>query len=190
MIRRLMWAGVWLAGMSAAPAFAQAPADPRAGGEIGAGMTYLTVPKDVSRDMGTGIAAGVFAIVPLLSTYKLQPEVQWEHRRSTVLGTERRFDYLAVPILVRMTLFKGLYVDEGPSFHVPLRAKVTNGGVERDVKDNTRSDVSIVIGVGKRIGRAGIEGRWDSGFRQVQKIVDRGDVPTRHRSLALFVVVG
>ena len=189
-MRRLMWAGVWLAGMSAAPAFAQAPVDPRAGGEIGAGMTYLTVPKDVSRDMGTGIAAGVFAIVPLSSTYKLQPEVQWEHRQSTGLGSERRFDYLAVPILVRMTLFKGLYVDEGPSFHVPLRAKVTSGGVERDVKDNTRSDVSIVIGVGKRIGRAGIEGRWDSGFRQVQKTVERGDVATHHRSLALFVVVG
>lgn len=94
------------------------------------------------------------------------------------------------PARMRRVLRVGLYVDEGPSFHVPLRAKVTGGGVERDVKDNTRSDVSIVIGVGKRIARAGIEGRWDSGFRQVQKAVERGDVATHHRSLALFVVVG
>jgi len=189
-MRRLMWAGVLVAGLSAAPAFGQVPADPRAGGEIGAGMTYLTVPEGTSRDMGTGIAAGLFAILPLAPTYALQPEIQWEHRRSTVLGTERTFDYVAIPILVRMTLFKGIYVDEGPSFHLPLRAKVTGGGVERDVKDNTRSDVSIVIGVGKSVGRVGIEGRWDTGFKQVQKTVQRGDVVTHHRSLALFVVVG
>jgi hypothetical protein len=189
-VRQFVCASALLAVVSTTPAFAQAPADPRAGGEVGAGMAYLTVPKGVSRSMGTGVTAGLFAIVPLVSTYKLQPEIQWEHRQSSVLGTDRSFDYLAIPLLVRMTLFKGIYVDEGPSFHVPLRAKVTSGATERDVKDNTRSDVSIVIGVGKRVGRAGIEGRWDSGFRQVQKIVPGGDVPTRHRSLAVFVVVG
>jgi hypothetical protein len=185
-----MWASVLLAAMFPVRAFAQSPAEPRAGGEIGAGMAYLTVPKGVSRDMGTGVTAGLFAILPLVATYALQPEIQWEHRRSTVLGAERTFDYLAIPILVKMTLFKGIYVDEGPSFHVPLRAKVTAGGTERDVKDNTRRDVSIVIGVGRSIGRVGIEGRWDTGFKQVQKTVERGDVATRHRSLGLFVVVG
>jgi hypothetical protein len=189
-IRGLAWVSLFLAGVFPATAFAQASTEPRGGGEIGAGMTYLTVPEGASRDVGTGIAAGLFAVLPLTATYALQPEIQWEHRRSTVLGTERTFDYLAIPILVRMTLFNGIYVDEGPSFHLPLRAKVTSGGTERDVKDNTRRDISIVIGVGRRIGRTGIEGRWDTGFRQVQKTVRSGDVATRHRSLALFVVVG
>jgi hypothetical protein len=140
--------------------------------------------------MGGGVTAGVFAILPITAMYKLQPEVQWEHRQSSVAGTDRSFDYLTIPILVRMNLFKGLYVDEGPSFHMPLRAKVTTGSTEVDVKDNTKSDVSIVIGVGKRVGRVGIEGRWDSGILQVQKTVGRGDVPTRHRSLGVFVAVG
>jgi hypothetical protein len=189
-ILQFICASVLLVGSSTAPAFAQAPPDPRAGGEVGAGMVYLTVPKAVSRSMGTGVTAGLFAILPLTTTYKLQPEIQWEHRRSTVLDTERSFDYLTVPILVKMTLFKGLYVDEGPSFHVPLRASVTSAGTERDVKSNTRTDISIVIGVGKRMGRVGIEGRWDSGLRQVQKTVANGDGATRHRSLAAFLTIG
>jgi hypothetical protein len=58
------------------------------------------------------------------------------------------------------------------------------------VKDNTKSNVSITIGVGKRAGRVGIEGRWDSGIRQTQKTVARGDVPTRPRSLLGVVAIG
>jgi hypothetical protein len=35
-----------------------------------------------------------------------------------VLGTDRTFDYITIPILVRMNLFKGIYIAEGPSFHM------------------------------------------------------------------------
>jgi hypothetical protein len=189
-IPQFVGVSVLLASLSAAPVFAQAPADPRGGVEVGAGTAYLTVPKGTSRSMGAGVNAGLFAILPLTTMYKLQPEIQWEHRQSKVLGTDRTFDYITVPILVRMGLFKGIYIDEGPSFHMPVRAKVTSGSTDRDVKGNTKSDVSIVIGVGKRVGRVGVEGRWDSGIRRVQKTVGSGDVATRQRSVAAFVTIG
>jgi len=180
-IYRRVCASLVLVGLSVLPAFAQSTQDPRGGIEIGAGATYLTVPKGTSRSMGVGVMAGAFAVVPLTSMYKLQPEIHYEYRQSKVAGSDRKFGYISIPILVRMSLFKGLYIIEGPAVHVPVSAKVAG----QDVKDNTQSpDVSIVIGVGKRVGKIGLEGRWDSGIRRVQKTVGTGDVATRHRSIS------
>jgi hypothetical protein len=178
---------VFLLTLSVVPGFAQSSSSGAHGGiEIGAGTSYLTVPKGTSRSMGLGFVGGLFADLPLASTIKLQPEIQYEHAQSQVLGADRKFDYVTVPILVNMTLFKGLYVDEGPAFHFPVRATVA--GV--DVKSNTKQNISITIGVGKRVGRVGIEARWDSGIRQVQKTLAPGDVPTRPRSLTGVLAIG
>ncbi len=179
-------ASLVLVGLSALPALAQSTQDPRGGIEIGAGATYLTVPKGTSRSMGAGFMAGAFAVAPITSMYKLQPEIHYEYRRSKVAGADRTFGYISIPILLRMSLFKGLYIIEGPGLHVPVRAKVAG----QNVKANTKSpDVSIVIGVGKRVGKIGLEGRWDSGIRTVQKTVGRGDVATRHRSIAGVIAI-
>ena len=176
-----------LIGLSAAPAFAQAAPEPRGGIEFGAGATYLTVPKGVSRRMGAGGMAGAFAAFRLTTMYRLQPEIHYEYRQSRVAGTYREFEYISVPLLVRATLFKGIYIVEGPAAHFPVRAEVAGQNVE----PNTLSpDVSIVIGVGKRVGRVGLEGRWDSGIWQVQKTLRSGDVSTRHRSITGVVAVG
>lgn len=179
-----------LAVFSAAPVFAQASRGLRGGAVAGAGISYLTVPKGTHRTMEPGGSVGLFAIIPLTRMYKLQPEVLFERRQSSVLGTKWSVDYLTIPLMVRMELFKGIYIDEGPAYHIPIRGQARTGSVERDVKDNTQRDISIVIGVGRRIGRVGIEGRWDSGIKQSQKAVEPGDVPTRNRSLGLFVAFG
>src|SRR5438094_396922 len=105
------------------PAAAQQK-DPRAGLEIGGSATYLTVPKGVSRKMGPGGVAGLFAVVPLIGTYKLQPEVLYESRESEVFGIKRRYEYITGAVLVRASLFKGIYITEGPSYSRPLRARV------------------------------------------------------------------
>jgi len=185
-IRRVLLVLMTVIVMTASSAFAQAQDDPKGGLILGAGPTYLTVPKGVDRSVGAGFTAGLFAVLPITKMYKLQPELQWEHQQSKVRGADRKFDYLNIPLLVRMSLFKGLYINEGPAFHIPLKASA--GGV--DVKDNTKSNVSITIGVGKRAGRVGIEARWDSGLRQTQKTVHAGDVATRPRSLLGVVAIG
>jgi len=73
-INRHVCASLVLIGLSALPARAQSTQDPRGGIEIGAGATYLTVPKGTSRSMGGGFLAGAFAVVPLTSRLKLQPD--------------------------------------------------------------------------------------------------------------------
>ena len=89
-----------------------------------------------------------------------------------------------------MKLFKGLFMNEGPAFHVPLRAKVESAGGETDAKSNTQADISIVMGVGMKAGKkVRIEGRWDSGLKRTQKTVASGDVTTRHRSITGIIAI-
>ena len=181
--------------LSALPASGQpAPAKPASarpwGVDVGGGVSYLTVPKGTSRSMGLDISGGVSATVPFISVYRLQPELRLDHRESKVRGTKRTFDFLDIPILVHIKVFKKLYMNEGPAFHVPLRATVRGAGGKTDVKSNTRTDISLVIGVGAKTGkRVGIEGRWDSGMKGTQKTVPAGDVATRHRSLTGLLVI-
>jgi hypothetical protein len=171
--------------LSALPASAQpASAKPGWGVDVGGGVSYLTVPKGPSRSMGSDISGGVFVNVKFISVYRLQPELRFDHRESKVLATTRTFDYLDIPILVSIKVFKGLFMNEGPAFHVPLRAKVEAAGRKTDVKSNTRADISMVMGVGVKAGKkVSIEGRWDSGLKGTQKTVAGGDVATRHRSI-------
>jgi hypothetical protein len=172
--------------LSALPASAQ-PAPPVWGVQVGGGVSYLTViPKSTSRSMGSSITGGVFVNVPFISVYRLQPELRFRHRQSKVLGTTRTFDYLEIPILVNIKLFKGLFMTEGPAFHVPLRAKVES----TDVKSNTPVDISLVMGVGRKVGnKVTVEGRWDTGVKQTQKTVASGDVASRHRSITAIISI-
>jgi hypothetical protein len=177
--------------LSALPASAQAAsAKPEWGVEVGGGVSYLTVPKGTSRSMGIDISGGVFVNAPFISGTRQQPDLRFDHRESKVLGTTRKFDYLDIPILVTIKLFKGLFMSEGPAFHVPLRAKVKSAGRETDVKSNTRADISMVMGVGVKAGKkVRIEGRWDSGLKGTQKTVASGDVATRHRSITGIIAI-
>ena len=192
-IRALCAASV-VGALSAAPAAAQAPPpappraqpkDPHAGLLIGGAATYVTVPKGVSRKMGPGGIAGVFAVIPLIGTYKLQPEAVYEYRASEVRGVKRRYEYVTGALLVRVSLFKGLYITEGPAYHYPRRVRIG----PRDVTSNTRADFSLVIGVGKRGRHAALEGRWDSGIHSVLTSLEPGDVPTRHRSIGAVLAI-
>ena len=184
--------GVLAAAPAAAQALAQPPAqppakptDPHAGLLIGGAATYVTVPKGVSRKMGPGGIAGLFAVIPLIGTYKLQPEAVYEYRESTVLGVRHQYEHVTGALLVRVSLFKGLYITEGPSYHYPRRVRIG----PRDVTSNTRADLSLIIGVGKRGRHAALEGRWDSGIHYVEKTLQPGEVPTRHRSIGVVLAI-
>jgi hypothetical protein len=186
-LRSLMYLTLVLSLLSALPASAQtASVPPTWGVQVGGGVSYLTVPEGVSRSMGSDFSAGIFANLPFISVYRLQPELRFEHRQSEVLGTTRKFDYLVIPVLVNIKLFKGLFMTEGPAFHVPISAKVDGA----DVKSNTKVDISLVVGVGRKIGnKVTLGGRWDSGAKQVQKTVASGDVVTRHRSITGLISI-
>jgi hypothetical protein len=175
---------------SAGSAYAQAPPDntPRAGVEVGLNASYYAVTEGGESDMKAAPVVGVFTVLRRGKMVMIQPEIQYSQRRTpiTVEGIESDFavDYLNLSLLVRMRLFKGLYVTEGPQFSVPVRAK--RAGV--DVKGNTQPDISILIGLGRQVGRMGFEARWDSGLKAIEKTPTHG-VTKRNRSITGLAII-
>jgi hypothetical protein len=158
---------------------------PRAGVDLGAATTYLTIPKDsgLERKSGPGVHVGGFFVTPLPMSAGLQPGITFERRRSEAAGITRETDYLTIPVLIRMNFLWGMHVAEGLAYYIPLKTTQTAGGVETDVTDNAQHDISLIIALGKRFGHFGVEGRWNSGFRQVQKTLGTGEYPVRNRAI-------
>ncbi|MDP2318609.1 MAG: hypothetical protein Q8O42_04625 [Acidobacteriota bacterium] len=61
-------------------------------------------------------------------------------------------------------------------------------GVKLDLKDNINQDVSLVVGLGRQFGRIGIEGRWDSGFKGIEK-APIGNFVKRNRAVTVIGIV-
>jgi hypothetical protein len=180
-------AGMCLVMLSAAPAWAQF------GVQVGGNVSYLTVPEGTDRQMGPGGLVGIYVNLPLFATMKLQPEVQFQRRMSKVTfgtgSTDVELDYATASLLVNMPIF-GLYITEGLSAHFPVKGTYETAGQKRDVTDDlTSPDLSIVIGVGVQVGRVGIEGRWDSGLKEVQKRLGPGEFVTRNRAISALASI-
>jgi hypothetical protein len=192
-IARRALAALCLVVGSAMPAHAQ-----NGGVEIGALASYVTAAKGTPRQMQTVPTGGFFIEAPFISTMRWHVGIHYAQRRSRLAFgsdtemTDIRIDYLSTPILIRMPMFWGLYVTEGASFHFPIRGTFTRpGGPARDVLTNlTAPDISMVIGLGVRFGRVGLEGRWDSGFLTVQETQDPSEFPGRNRAISALFVYG
>ncbi len=143
------------------------------------GTNYATVPPDsgTTRKWETNYTVGLFAVTPFIGSFKFQPEVKWDHRDVTVGGITTKMDYLSVPLLFRSS-FLGIFMTQGIAINVPMKVSI----FDIDFKSAyTNPDVAIILGVGKRVGRVSIEGRWDTGFRSMQKDIGAGG--TRHRAI-------
>ena len=113
---------------------------------------------------------GAYVIIPWLNSVAIQPELTYVQKRShSSSTTDVRLDYIEVPVLARMRVFKGIYATEGVAFGFPVKAEVVaSSGATADIKSQiTSPDVSIVIGGGGSIGIFGIEIRYEGGFRQI-----------------------
>lgn len=165
---------------SATPAMAQYSDDGIAWGVQGSlGTNYSTVPPDsgTTRKWETNYTVGLFAVTPFAGPFKFQPEVKWDHRDVTVGGITTKMDLLSVPLLFRTSIL-GLFMTQGIAINVPMRVSIFDVDFKRAY---TSPDVAIIISVGKKVGRVSVEGRWDTGFRSMQKGIDAGG--TRHRAL-------
>jgi hypothetical protein len=174
-VGRLLWIGAGLM-LIAVPAAADKPV---AGVE--AGVSFSRISPDapgqtISRR--SGALAGVYVLFPtaITKTIGLQIEAIYNQKNSRIatpdLTVDRKIDYVAVPILAKLPLFKGIYMLEGISLGVPVKARLrTSAGVETDIKPEVTSpDVALVIGGGVPARRAGIEFRYDGGFKRVSKV--------------------
>lgn len=166
---------------------------PAVGAMAGVNLSYFSVSPSGDTSIKPGFVLGGFAVFRRDKMFKIQPEVQVSQRRVevTYAGTDTTYSatYLNLGLMFRTKLYKGLYTTQGPQFSVPLRASLKVPGGTADTKDNIAKDFSLVVGLGQQFGRVGIEGRWDSGFKRVEKVALGGFVK-RNRAITLMTTVG
>ncbi|RNA63820.1 PorT family protein [Chryseobacterium nematophagum] len=101
---------------------------------IKGGMNVSSLSKDASVDSQKskiGFNAGVFANIPVASSFSVQPEVLYsqygEKSNYNVLGSKvsasTKLDYIAVPVMFQYNALPNLYVEAGPEFGFLVSAK-------------------------------------------------------------------
>ncbi len=123
------------------------------------GLNFANVDRDISTDSRTGFHAGAFATIKL-SKLAIQPELIYSAQGADLdfgggFGElESRFNYLNIPILLKLYLLAGLNLQLGPQFGFLLSGDqefVDEFGeiIDGDASDFINgSDVSLGIGAG------------------------------------------
>jgi outer membrane immunogenic protein len=134
-----------------------------------------------------GFNAGVFANIPIASSFSIQPEVLYSQYGDkfdeTVLGNRysfaRHHDYIAVPVMFQYNFIPNLYVEAGPEFGFMVNAKEklkneTNNNTINESGDYKDSLNKFNFGLGIGAGyyftdNIGITARYVAGLTDIAK---------------------
>lgn len=135
--------------------------------------------------MLTGFNIGLFAKLPVSSTFAIQPELyfttkgaQTTYNSTFINGTvQYNFNYLEVPLLFVVNITDNFNLHAGPYVSYMLNGKVKNksnvGSVDFDEKINTEDynkfDAGIAAGAGVDLGAISLGARYTYGLTKVGK---------------------
>ncbi|NIF05254.1 PorT family protein [Chryseobacterium sp. Tr-659] len=153
------------------------------------GMNVSSLSKDSGLDdqkSKIGFNAGVFANIPVASSFSIQPEVLYSQYGNksdfTALGTKysasTKLDYIAVPVMFQYNLIPNLYVEAGPEFGFMVSAKnklknESNG--DSTTSDNFKDNFNTFnFGIGLGAGyyftpNLGLTARYVAGLTDIAK---------------------
>ncbi|EJL75933.1 porin family protein [Chryseobacterium populi] len=167
---------------------------------IKGGMNVSSLSKDEGLDdqkSKIGFNAGVFANIPIASSFSIQPEVLYSQYGSkadyTVAGTKfsasSKLDYIAVPVMFQYNVIPNLYLEAGPEFGfmVSAKNKVKNENTgDSSTSDNYKDDLQTFnFGIGLGAGyyftdNIGITARYVAGLTDVAKDRPNGSDAVRN----------
>jgi Outer membrane protein beta-barrel domain len=140
------------------------------------GPTFANFSSDaLDFENRTGIHAGVFFGGNRSGVFGLQGELNWIRKRAAVEApSERaiRIDYLQIPVLLRLNIGSdspsgfAVYGIAGPAFDIKIADEIE--GVTID-DGWAGADVDMVFGGGIEAARIIVEGRWEKGFRRINR---------------------
>jgi len=122
----------------------------------------------------TGIHAGLFFGGNRDGLLGLQTELNWIRKKSEpeAGGAEIRIDYLQVPVLLRLNIGSSsasgpaVYAIAGPAIDIKIADEIEGITLDDGFEG---ADVDLVFGGGIEVARVILEGRWDKGFRRINK---------------------
>lgn len=139
-----------------------------------------------------GFNAGVFANIPIASSFSIQPEVIYNDlgskvtREYTVLGNKFKNEsstnlgYIAVPVMFQYNALPNLYLEAGPEFGFLVSAKdkfksSTNGNTNTQISSRNKDDFKTFnFGIGIGAGyyftqNLGVTVRYTAGVTDIYK---------------------
>ncbi len=156
---------------------------------VKAGMNVSSLSKDEGLDdqkSKIGFNAGVFANIPIASSFSIQPEVLYsqygEKSEYTVLGNKysasTKLDYVAVPVMFQYNFVPNFYLEAGPEFGLMVSAtnKIKNEQTGQSTKsENYKDDLNTFnLGIGIGTGyyftpNIGLTARYVAGATDIFK---------------------
>ena len=143
-------------------------------------------------DNRTGIHAGLFIGGSRDKVVGLQTEFNWLRKNAaTEAGQEIRIDYLQVPLLLRLNAGSSsangaaLYGVVGPAFDFKIADEVEGFTLDDGIEG---TDVSLAFGGGFEVAQIIIEGRYEKGFRRINKTFSSLDEIKKQSFTILFGV--
>ena len=153
------------------------------------GMNVSSLSKDSGLDdqkSKIGFNAGVFANIPVATSFSIQPEVlysQYGNKTNfTALGTKysasNKLDYITVPVMFQYNALPNLYLEAGPEFGFMVSAKEKlknesngNSSTSDNYKDNFNTfNFGIGIGAGYYFTEnLGLTARYVAGLTDIAK---------------------
>ena len=116
---------------------------------IKAGLNVASVNDDAFKAKA-GIYGGVFANIPVASSFSVQPEVLYNGagaKFEDLSDVRLNLDYISVPVMLQYNLLPELYLEAGPQFSFAISRKVKGDGGSANV-DNLFKGFDLGIGLG------------------------------------------
>lgn len=134
------------------------------------------------------VNAGVFFHMPVARRVAIQPELYYSGQGDKFIeagytGTDH-FNYVNLPILLKLTSRTGFYFETGPQFGFLIGANTTYQGVSQDVKSEIASgDFAWVFGIGCKIplSPVGVDLRYNAGLSNINNA--QGDNTIIHNNV-------
>jgi hypothetical protein len=130
-------------------------------------------PASTSESIATrpGAIVGFYAVFPILKWVSFVPEILYvqKHSRRTAGSTmtDLVLDYVELPLLAKMPLFRGVSMTEGVALGFPVEMH----GVAPNLVQITSPDVSVVIGAAYDVTKTfAVEFRYDGGLRRASTV--------------------
>ncbi len=153
---------------------------------VKAGINVSSISEKGYKETNTrvGFNAGVFANIPLSSTFSVQPELLYSQQGSktkdVIAGKEfsdvLKLDYISVPVMFQYKVIPQFYVEAGPEFSFLASSKNetklggSTGELDLDSKFFNKFNFGLGIGAGFDITQnIGVNARYVFGLTDVTK---------------------